>query len=406
MEDQNNTREESLVEPAELGGQAAEAPKGKQTRLGAAPLPRHHLFLCYVVAILAVVAATFLRSGLDPILRHRAPFATYYVAIMFVAWYARLGPSLVAILFSAALATHFFIKPHGSLLSYDLEHQVSLGLFFAVGAFTAILSESLHRDVAKRKRAEEALREHTVLLGRFAAQLDRANSQLQREKQHLKTLMELQDRERQLIGFEIHDGLVQLLTGAKMQLESFKQLESQHPLAAKEALESGIQALANGIKEARGLINGLRLPSLDAAGVVGAIEDLIQEIRREPSKVELVVNVAFQRLPGPLENTIFRVVQESLGNACRHSKSERVRVELRQEDNRLRIEVQDWGIGFDPQKVGNDRFGVEGIRERARMFGGQATIESCPGKGTRVVVEFPLPSDEEAYRSFPPCPCI
>lgn len=129
--------------------------------------------------------------------------------------------------------------------------------------------------------------------------------------------------------------------------------------------------------------------------MVGAIADLLADFRsRGLCEVELVVNVTFERLPGPLENTIFRVVQEGVGNACRHSKSERVRVELCQKDNRLRIEVLDWGIGFNPENVGNDRFGVQGIRERARVFDGQATIESCAGKGTRVVVEFPLPNDE------------
>ena len=125
-----------------------------------------------------------------------------------------------------------------------------------------------------------------------------------------KPLTALQERERQLIGFEIHDGF-KLLTGAKLRLESFKYLEDQSPAAAKEALDSGIEALTNSIKEARGLIDDLRPPNLDGIGVVGAIGDLVQEVRNQGHcEVEFVCNVILERLPWPLENTIFRVVGE------------------------------------------------------------------------------------------------
>jgi signal transduction histidine kinase len=352
------------------------------------PLPPgntlYRSFQRYGAAILAVAAATLLRKWLDPILGARAPFSTYYLAVMVIAWYARLGPALLTIVLGAGLANYFFIEPRGSILR-ELEHQVSFGLFLAVGSFIAAVCESFHRDIAKRKRVEAALKDRT-------AELERAGNQLQQEQHNLKRLMELQDRERQLIGFEIHDGLAQSLTAAKMHLESFRHLDGQDPAAAKEAFQTALEALAHAIREARGLINNLTPPSLDEGGVVGAIDDLIRESqRREGCEVELVSNVAFDRLPRPLENTIVRVVQESLTNACRHSGSQRFRVELSQVRGRLRIEVRDWGIGFDPQSVGGDRFGLESIRQRARAFGGQATIESLPEKGTRVVVELPLP---------------
>ena len=66
---------------------------------------------------------------------------------------------------------------------------------------------------------------------------------------------------------------------------------------------------------------------------------------------------------------------------------------MTQRDDYIRIEVQDWGIGFDPRKVGDGHFGLEGIQERARLFGGSATIKSALGKGTRIVVQLPLMED-------------
>ena len=67
-----------------------------------------------------------------------------------------------------------------------------------------------------------------------------------------------------------------------------------------------------------------------------------------------------------------------------------MRVQLVQVDDRIQICVQDWGVGFDPAKVAGDHFGLRGIRERARLLGGKATIESAPSEGTRIAVELPI----------------
>jgi signal transduction histidine kinase len=83
-------------------------------------------------------------------------------------------------------------------------------------------------------------------------------------------------------------------------------------------------------------------------------------------------------------------VQEGVTNARRHSGSERVRVALVQRGDQVRITVQDWGDGFDPEQARGRGFGLEGIQERARLLGGHASIESTPGEGTVITVELPL----------------
>ena len=128
---------------------------------------RSHL-LRYGVAVTAVVLATLLRKMFDPVLGSAAPFSTYYVAIMFTAWYGGLGPSLVALIFGAVLADYYFVEPRGTLLSNNnLEQLVSLGLYFVVGIVVTLLSESLH---ASRRRTEAARDE-----------LANANRELQKE---------------------------------------------------------------------------------------------------------------------------------------------------------------------------------------------------------------------------------
>jgi PAS domain S-box-containing protein len=112
----------------------------------------------YGTALVAVVLATLLRMWLDPLLESRAPFSTYFVAIMFAAWYGGIGPSLMVMVIGALAADYFFIEPRGSLylynwVAYDVEHEVALGLYFLVGIVIALLSESLR---AGRRRTEAA----------------------------------------------------------------------------------------------------------------------------------------------------------------------------------------------------------------------------------------------------------
>jgi signal transduction histidine kinase len=143
--------------------------------------------------------------------------------------------------------------------------------------------------------------------------------------------------------------------------------------------------------EARRLIAGVRPPILDESGVVEAIAHLVNELRRrkEPD-IEFLNLVQFNRLVPVLENAMYRICQEALTNACQHSKSETVRVRLVQKNDRVRIVIRDWGIGFDPKAVLQSRFGLEGIQQRARLLGGSCSIRSKLGKGTRITVTLPV----------------
>jgi len=98
------------------------------------------------VAVLATLLATLLRKLLDPALEDAAPFSVYFLAIMFTAGYGGLGPSLVALVVGAVLATYLFVEPRGTFLIRDVEHQVNLGLFVVVGRSAVNWHESLHRD--------------------------------------------------------------------------------------------------------------------------------------------------------------------------------------------------------------------------------------------------------------------
>lgn len=233
---------------------------------------------------------------------------------------------------------------------------------------------SVIRDVSERKRTQEAL---------------------ERERQSLRHMLRASDHERQLIAYEIHDGLAQQLAAAAMHFESCGNLAKQQSGKATTAHEVGVQLLRQAHEEARRLISGVRPPILDESGITAAIAHLVHDEQEAGDReFELINRVTFERLPTILENAIFRIVQEALTNARNHSQSEKIRVSLVQENDLVRLEVQDWGIGFDPRTVGADRFGLESIRERARLLGGQVTLESQQGRGTLVSVVLPLMRDD------------
>ncbi|MFV1967148.1 MAG: PAS domain S-box protein [Pirellulaceae bacterium] len=231
----------------------------------------------------------------------------------------------------------------------------------------------ISRDITARKRAEE---------------------QLAKEHKVLTRLLTEHDRERQMISYEIHDGLAQNLAGAIMHFQAFCGQLDHLSDAASSARDHIQQLLDQSLAEARRLIRGVRPPVLDDSGVLAAIQDLIDGYNnQEGPACEFECDATFERLDPVLEVTVYRVAQEGLANACRHSQSERVHLRISQRDKFMRIEVRDWGVGFDPEQVDEKQFGLLGMRERANLLGGSAEIRAEPGEGTHVIVELPLKLD-------------
>ena len=108
---------------------------------------------------------------LDPVLGNHAPFATYFAAVMFTAWYCGLGPSLATMVAGALLGSCLFSEPRGSLYIYDLEHQISLLLYICTGCFMALLSGWLSQATTRRRWAEVELRLREEQLQRRQAEL-------------------------------------------------------------------------------------------------------------------------------------------------------------------------------------------------------------------------------------------
>ncbi|MFM9059447.1 MAG: ATP-binding protein [Planctomycetaceae bacterium] len=211
---------------------------------------------------------------------------------------------------------------------------------------------------------------------------------LTRERNVLKRLLEIQERERQLVSYEIHDGVAQYLASAMMHFQAYA--HEQGTRTVPREFEDGMRLLQAAAVESRRLISGLRPPALDELGMVDAIESLVAEARAEIPRVEYRHQLPGDRLPPQFETIVFRIVQEALTNARRHAGAGNAEVTLERTDGHVRVRVRDDGRGFDPTAVSDERFGLEGIRQRCRLLGGEPTITSSPGGGTTIEAVLPI----------------
>ena len=132
-----------------------------------------------------------------------------------------------------------------------------------------------------------------------------------------------------------------------------------------------------------------------ATNIVAAIDRLIADRRAGGGpNIEFYDDVSLDELPSEMQAMIFAIVQELVLNACRHSKSENVLVGLGQDEDRICIQVQDWGVGFVPEMVRRYERGLKAIRQLVQWRGGLVSVDSRPGAGACIVVELPCPQGD------------
>ena len=238
-------------------------------------------------------------------------------------------------------------------------------------------------DVTARKLADAELAESREKLQALARRL-----QAVREEQSTN------------IAREIHDEIGQPLVGLKFDLFFLKKrlVRIEDP-AARVELEDKIKEMSGQIDAAIGIVRSvamqLRPKMLDDFGLVGAIETFSQDFGRRAGfrcEVNQYGPADFGSDFGPERSTaVFRIFQEILVNIRRHAAATRVWIDLRGEDNCFVLEVRDNGKGIPREQLKSmEGLGILGMRERALVFGGTVSIDSEPGRGTRVEVKIPI----------------
>lgn len=193
------------------------------------------------------------------------------------------------------------------------------------------------------------------------------------------------EQERMRIARELHDDLGQQLVALKMDVAFLGQklTAGQDVIAGTQGLQTHIDTI---IASVRRIAGGLRPPMLDDLGLSAALEWIAEEFRsRAGLAVTLQNNASHQLLSADRTTAIYRIVQEALTNASRHAGATEVHIELNCNNSQLRLRIEDNGRGTDLDRVRETKsFGVLGMQERVRFFGGHIRFDSSPGKGFRI----------------------
>jgi two-component system, NarL family, sensor histidine kinase DegS len=210
---------------------------------------------------------------------------------------------------------------------------------------------------------------------------------------HLRAL-DVQEEERQRLAREIHDGPVQVLVNAIFVLSSVQILFEKDPARAKVELTRLEDDLREGLAEVRHFIFDLRPTPLADLGLASTLRKYCDTYRqRFGGSVDLDVPEEIGRLNPNTEAAIFRIIQEALQNARKHSGATRVRLSVHVNDDHLVVSVADNGRGFDPENaagVASRHFGLQSMRERAEYIHGNLDVRSRPGDGALVILRVPL----------------
>lgn len=204
------------------------------------------------------------------------------------------------------------------------------------------------------------------------------------------------ERDRQLLGWEIHDGLVQEMTAASMFLSTVERQVAKDGTFAPATLQRGMDLVRKSILEARQLIGSITpATSGQRRGLVSAVKDVVLRFRDQfPIPIDFTAEEFAEPTNYQLEWTVKRIVQEALVNAARHSRSPRIEVRLEKSGDDAVITIRDFGVGFDPAIPHPNHFGLASMCDRARQFGGAATVASQPGVGTTITARLPLTPSE------------
>jgi signal transduction histidine kinase len=196
---------------------------------------------------------------------------------------------------------------------------------------------------------------------------------------------------------ELHDGCGQDLNVLKLRL---KGLQDRLPAGATDLSETCDELLAYSdkiINDIRNIAYGLKPATLDVLGLAVASRQMIHEFSSY-SKIEVETNIdLLGRIRNPLDQVcLYRIFQEALTNVHKHARASWVRVAANREGNKMRIIIQDNGIGFDthrqPERAdGRKGLGLSTLKLRCQMIGAKLSIHSKPGKGTRLTICLPWP---------------
>lgn len=195
--------------------------------------------------------------------------------------------------------------------------------------------------------------------------------------------------ERNRLAREIHDTLAQGLTAVSLQLESADALleAEAEAVRVRQVVQHALALIRANLDEARRSVMDLRAAPLEGKTLVEALVSLIEEAELP---VDFMVEGDERPLSRRLESGIYRITQEAITNIRRHARAKKAIIHLQFGIQTVTLIISDDGVGFVPEAVAENRFGLIGMNERVKLIDGTMRLQSEPGKGTRIEIIVPL----------------
>ena len=336
----------------------------------------------YATALAIVGLILLCRWSLTPLVGAAIPFLPVYIAVTLTAFYCGVGPTVLAFVLTVLASEYLFTPPRRSMFAITTTKQVvNFAVSLCWAAIVGVMVTYMRRKLDQAERDRRALQAEV-------GEREKAQIMLQDKEKVLRRLIDIQESEKQTIGHDIHDGLLQYVIGGRMMLESFERgnLDAHQ----RDTLDSVIDYLSKGIDDAKQVVRGVRPTVLDDLGLPAAIHDLAEQYREVDMHVECAIDRSLDGVAPSLQTTVYRITQEALANARKHSGSSRLLVALGRQDAELVLTIEDFGCGFDPKVESDTGFGLTGMAERARLAGGECRVVSMRGSGTKIVCRLPI----------------
>ncbi len=277
---------------------------------------------------------------------------------------------------------------------YDESHEQLL-MTYATQVAIAINNARLNDALAEATRdLEQRVRDRTRELNDATNALAEKATQLQKL---LAETVTIQERERQRISHDLHDGLNQLLVGALLELRSgLERLNRNESTGVKTSLKQASEIIHQVEQELRQTIFDLRPPMLDSLGLVPSLARYAKQFENHTQlscKVE--TNGKPFRMSESIEIGLYRIMQEALQNVQSHARASNVEILVAFQETHVAMTVTDNGCGFvlgERAGQGDVHFGLMGMHERAQAIGGMLQMYTSPGHGTMVSTTIPVQS--------------
>lgn len=286
-----------------------------------------------------------------------------------------------------------FASPSAIFPSQILNADAFLLWFgFPVQVFRAVMATMIAFFIIRSLRASEVANQRQMVAIR-EAQLSERLQYEELRSELLHRTVKAQESERQRIAHELHDETGQTLTGLGMGLRAMTDNILNEPQRAVQQARKLESLTAHGIEELQRMVAGLHPPQLDDLGLLAALRWYADEMSHHyPIKISIKGNGNDRQLPQDVRTVFFRISQEAITNAIRHAEATRISIELVCNGESCFMRIEDNGCGFMVEETLKDtskaHWGLLGMQERAALIQGSLIIESNPGFGTLVLVDW------------------